>query len=111
MKMPIGNAPAVITEYANSAIIPAAEKKGGLLPFAVGIAAGLVAKQAPAMIERYMSALKALGVVDDGNRLDVDLLRDEALKALEAHPVVIAGYSPDKTDIDALYEIMKRYSE
>lgn len=78
MKMPIGNLPAVIAEFAQQVLIPAAGKQGGSLPFAVGIISGLVAQRAPAMIEGYLPLLKSLGAVDEQNRIDVDLLYAEA---------------------------------
>ena len=111
MKMPIGNLPAVIAEFAQQVLIPAAGKQGGSLPFAVGIISGLVAQRAPAMIEGYLPLLKSLGAVDEQNRIDVDLLYGEAAKNLEAHPFSIGSYKPDKGDLDALKEIMNRHGE
>lgn len=111
MKMPIGNLSAVVVEYAQQVLIPAAEQAGGALPFTIGVASGLIAKQAPAMAEPYVPMLKSLGVMDDQNRIDVDLLYDEAVKNLEAHPFSIGPYKPDKGDLDALKEIMNRHGE
>lgn len=98
MKMPIGNLPAVVVEFAQRVLIPAAEKQGGSLPFAVGIVSGLVAQRAPAMIEPYLPMLKSLGAVDEQNRI-------------EAHPFSIGPYKPDRSDLDALKEIMNRHGE
>lgn len=111
MKMPIGNLPAVVLEFAEEVLMPAASAKGGVLPFTVGIISGLAAKQAPQMVTQYMPMLQALGVIDDQNRVDVDLLYEEAAKALEAHPLTVAGYTPDKSDLDKLREIMNRHGE
>jgi len=112
MKTPIGNVPAVILEFTQQVLIPAAERQGGLLPFTVGVGAGLFARQAPAMLSRHLDALKALGVVDDQNRIDADLLFEEASKNLEAHPVILPfGYKPDRADLDALRDIMNRHGE
>ncbi len=111
MKMPIGNLSAVVVEFFEEALMPAASAKGGALPFTVGIISGLAAKQAPQMAAQYVPALKALGVVDEQNRIDVDLLYGEAVKALEAHPLTVAGYTPDKADLDKLREIMNRHGE
>lgn len=111
MKMPIGNLPAVVVEFAQQVLIPAAEKQGGSLPFTVGIVSGLVAQRAPAMVEPYLPMLKSLGAVDEQNRIDVDLLYGEAAKNLETHPFSIGPYKPDKGDLDALREIMNRHGE
>lgn len=111
MRMPIGNLPAVVVEFAQQVLIPAAEKQGGSLPFAVGIVSGLVAQRAPAMLDTYLPILKSLGVVDEQNRIDVDLLYNEASKNIEAHPFTVGPYKPDKSDLDALREIMNRHGE
>lgn len=63
MKMPIGNLPAVVVEFTDEVLMPAAQVRGGALPFTLGIVAGLAAKQAPQMAAQYVPALKALGVV------------------------------------------------
>ncbi len=109
MKMPIGNLSQVVLEFAEEVLMPAAQARGGALPFAVGIVAGLAAKRVPQMVAQYQPALLALGVVDEQNCVDVDLLYEEAVKSLEAHPMTIAGYTPDKADVDKLLEIMKRH--
>ena len=36
MRMPIGNLQAVVLEFVQQVLIPAAETKGGMLPFSVG---------------------------------------------------------------------------
>ena len=111
MKMPIGNLPSVVCEFANEVLIPAAKKQGGVLPFAIGIGAGLVAKQAPSMAEQNLPLMKALSIVDDQNRIDVDLLYSEALKSLDQNPFMIGSYKPDRSDLDALRDIMNRHGE
>lgn len=111
MRMPIGNLPAVVLEFAEEVLMPAASAKGGALPFTVGIVAGLAAKQAPQIAARYLPMLQALGAVDEHNRVDVDLLHEQASKALAAHPVTIGGYTPDAGDLDKLREIMNRHGE
>lgn len=109
MKMPIGNLPAVVLEFAEEVLMPAASAKGGILPFTVGIFAGLAAKQAPQMVAQYLPMLQALGVVDEQNRVDVDLIHEEAAKALAPHPLTVAGYTVDAADLDKLREIMNRH--
>lgn len=55
--------------------------------------------------------MKSLGIADEQNRIDVDLLYEEVSKNLEAHPFNIGPYKPDKTDLDKLREIMNRHGE
>ncbi len=111
MKLPIGNLTAVVAEFADTVLMPAAQTKGGSLPFTVGFTAGLVARRSPAVAEQLLPTLKSLGVVDEQNRIDVDLLHEEAVKALEKHPLVMFGYRPDREDFDKLREIMNRHGE
>ena len=109
MKLPIGNAQAVVAEYFESVILPAASAVGGMAPFAAGMASGLIARRIPQLMEQYSPTLKALGVLDADGKLDIDLLHEEAVKALERGPVIIAGYRADRGDLDKLKSIMEKY--
>lgn len=109
MKMPLGNLQAVALEYLDAVVLPAASSAGGAAPFVAGMAGGLIARRLPAMADQYAPMLRALGVLDEENKLDIDLLYEEANKALEKHPLVIAGYRPDKSDLDHLKTIMERH--
>lgn len=111
MKLPIGNLPVVVLEFADEVLIPAATVKGGMLPFTVSIVSGLMAKRAEQIAAQYLPMLQALGAVDEQNRVDVDLLHAEAAKALSAHPLTVAGYTVDAGDLDKLREIMNRHGE
>ena len=101
MKLPLGNLQPVVLEYLESVVLPAAS--------VAGMAGGLIARRVPAMAEQYAPALRALGVLDEENRLDIDLLHQEACASLEKHPVVVAGYKPDRGDLDKLKSIMERH--
>ena len=109
MKLPLGNLQAVVLEYLESVVLPAATVAGGAAPFLVGMAGGLIARRVPAMAEQYAPALRALGVLDEENRLDIDLLHQEACASLEKHPIVVAGYKPDRGDLDKMKAIMERH--
>ena len=101
--------PQVIAEYFESVILPAASAAGGIAPFAAGMVEGLVVRQAPAMAAQYTPMLQALGAIDAEGKVDIDLLHEEAAKAIEKSPFVIAGYKPDRGDIDRLKAIMEKY--
>ena len=109
MKMPIGNAQAVVAEYIESVLLPAASAVGGVAPFTVGLAGGLIVRRVPQMMEQYAPTLRALGLLDEENRIDIDLLADEALKAIDRAPVVVAGYRADRSDIEKLKALMERH--
>ena len=105
MKLPLGNLQAVVLEYLESVVLPADSVAGGAAPFLVGMAGGLIARRVLAMAEQYAPALRALGVLDEVNRLDIDLLHQEACASLEKHPVVVAGYKPGRGDLDKMKAI------
>ena len=107
--MPIGNAPQVISEFFQSVLLPAAQKAGGMTPFAVSFVGGVVSRNASQIIETYRPMAQALGLIDAENMVNIDLLHDCAAEALKASPVEIAGYRPDAEDLAKLREIMKRY--
>ena len=109
MRMPIGNISAVVAEYFESVILPAASAAGGIAPFAAGLTGGLIARRAPQMMEQYAPALRALGVLDAEGKVDIELLHEEACKALEKEPVIVAGYRVDRSDLDKLKTIMEKY--
>lgn len=54
MKLPIGNAQAVVAEYFESVILPAASAVGGMAPFAAGMAGGLIARRIPQLMEQFL---------------------------------------------------------
>ena len=54
MRMPIGNLQAVVLEFVQQVLIPAAETKGGMLPFSVGIVGGLVANKTVLTLTCFM---------------------------------------------------------
>lgn len=109
MRMPIGNAPQVVAEFFQSVVFPAAQKAGSNTPFFAAVVGGLVTRNAPKIIEAYAPLAKAAGIIDAENMIDIDLLHDISVEALEKAPLNVMGYKPDREDFDKLQEIMKRY--
>ena len=109
MYMPIGNISSVVSEYFESAILPAASRAGGIAPFAAGLVSGIVARRAPEVIQQYIPALRALGIVNAENQVNIDLLYQEACKSLDKNPIIIAGYKPNRDDLDRLKMIMEKH--
>lgn len=109
MKMAVGNLPQVVLEYFDAVVLPAAARAGGAAPFLAGMAGGLVAQRAPAMVEQYLPVLRTLGVVDDNSNIDVDLIYESASKSLEKNPFTVAGYQPNKDDLDKLKALMEKH--
>lgn len=109
MRMPLNEAQAVVAEFIDSVLLPAAG--GGLRAFSVGFVGALAVRQTPAMVEQYAALGKSLGLVDGDGMLDVDTAIEEARKALaKSGPMTIGGYTVDGNDLDRLAEIMRRHS-
>lgn len=109
MKIAVGNLTQVISEFFQPAVMPAAQKAGGALPFAVGFVGGAICRNAPQMIEQYLPAARALGLIDEENKLDIDLFHDLVAGSLEQNPLTLFGYQLDKDDLEKLREIMNKY--
>ena len=109
MKIPVGQISAVVAEYFNSVLMPAAAKAGGIMPFTVGMASVIAQRNTPVVIDKYLPPLTAIGLVDAENRLDIDAVYEAAVKSFEKNPFTIAGYRPTREDFDAVKSIMQKY--
>ena len=110
MKVAVGNVAPIVAEYFDAAIMPSAMAAGGVRAFAAGFVGGLVAKQAPVMVQQYLPMAKALGLVDEQGMLDVDLAFEAADKALAKAPLVVAGYRADREDLLKILEISRKHA-
>lgn len=110
MKVAVGNITPIVAEYFDTVIMPSAMAAGGVKAFATGFIGGLVARQAPQMVQQYLPMAKSLGLVDEQGLLDFDLAFEEAEKALSKAPVVIAGYRADREDLLKIREIARKHA-
>lgn len=110
MRMPVGNISSVVAEFFETVIMPSAAAAGGVKAFTVGFLGGVVARQTPAMVEQYLPTAKALGLVDNEGMLNIDMIYEEATKALSKTPVVVAGYRVDQDDINRIRDIARKYA-
>lgn len=63
-------------------------------------------------LEKYKNIIENFGIIDN-NCIDIDVLRDNALKALkvcDGNKFEIYGYNVDEDDINSLYNIAKNYA-
>lgn len=111
MKLAVGHVPQIAAEYFDNVLIPAASKDGGIRAFMVGFLGGVVVKNAGPMVEQYLPMSKAIGIVDENNLLDLDLVYEQATKALQRGPVIVSGYKVDQSDFDSIYQIARRYAQ
>ena len=102
--------PQIAREYVSEVIFPKAPTPamqfgiGFLLPYMDSMIQSKVAQTSP--------ALQALGVIDANGKLDLDKAKSAATTALEkaGGRVVLAGYTADLSDIEALFSIAQRHA-
>lgn len=108
MFLPIGNVKQVLSDFLQTEVLP---KAAGGQGFVFGVAAGMLLRSLDSKIETVIPQLKAIGILDDQNRIDLEALHEEAGKTIDkTGSFNVMGYVLDKTDIDALYRIAQKYS-
>lgn len=108
MFLPIENLSPVLTEFLQTSILP---KASGGQGFVFGVVAGMAIRSLDARIAGFIPQAKALGLLDERNRIDLEALHEEANKAIDkTGSVNLMGYVFDKADIDALYQIATRFA-
>lgn len=111
MKLAVGHVPQIAAEYFDNVLMPAALQSGGVKAFMVGFLGGVVTRNAGPMVEQYLPMSKAIGIVDENNLLDLDLVYEQATKALQKAPVIVSGYKVDQSDLEAILQIARRYAQ
>ena len=112
MFITIDNVPKVLNEYLVKEIVP--KIKSDVMKFGLSFCAGYLGNKALAtFMSKYGDIITAMGIVEDG-KIDINLMKDNALKALHSCPAQkfeYMGYVADEDDIDALYKIMLQYAQ
>lgn len=111
MRVPVGHVPQIVAEYFDSVLMPAALQSGGLRAFSVGFLGGIVTRNSAAMVDQYLPMAKSVGMVDEHNCIDLEMVYEEATKALHKAPVVISGYRVDQSDLDNILNIARKYAQ
>ena len=109
MRMPADHVPAVVAEYFDTVLIPAAQARSGLLAFATGFASAAAQRQAADMVRQYAPTAKAAGWMDEAGAIDIDTLYADATAGMSKGRPTIMGYTLDQSDLDKLRDIMNRH--
>ena len=106
MKIHVSRLPEVVSEYFETVLMPAASTRGSLWTFGTGFVGGLISRNSAIMVDRYLPVLQQLSIIDSQGMVDIDLLYNEATKAMnKAHPTIM-GYTADQSDVEKLRNIM-----
>lgn len=107
MFLPIGNVKQVLSDFLQTEVLP---KAAGGQGFLFGITAGMFLRNLDSKIETMIPQMKAVGILDEQNRIDLEALHEEAGKTIDkTGSFNVMGYVLDKADIEALYQIAQRY--
>lgn len=108
MHLPIGQVKQVLADFLAHEVLPKAAGGAGLV---IGVASGMALRKVDPLIDANLPTLKTLGIVDDQNRIDLEVLHEEIGKTLaQTGRVDLMGYLFDQADADALLSIAKRYA-
>lgn len=108
MHLPIGQVKQVLADFLSQEVLPKAAGSAGLV---IGVASGIALRKVDPLIDANLPTLKTLGIVDDQNRIDLEVLHEEIGKTLaQTGRVNLMGYLFDQADADALLSIAKKYS-
>ena len=106
MYLPASEIEKVATEYLTEVIAPKLPiNYKYILYFGVGMLSG-------SLVQRFMPTIQALGLTDEHNRINVDKARIAATDAMTkvGGKLPMYGYIADQADIEAIYEMAKKYS-
>lgn len=108
MHLPIGQVKQVLADFLSQEVLPKAAGGAGLI---LGVASGMALRKVDPMIEANLPMLKTLGIVDEQNRVDLEVLHEELNKTLASvGRVNLFGYLVDSADAEALISIAKKYA-
>ena len=109
-RVAIGNITAIVSDFIDQVLMPAAQKAGGMIPFTVGVVSGYVLRNVDGMVKQHINVAKSIGIVDNDNMIDVDMAYEVLSDSLSKSPLIIANYKFAQDDLDTLHDIMLKYA-
>lgn len=113
MKVSVNNLSRIANDYIMQVIVP--KMPNNYMKFGLAFAANYVGSSfVNQQLAKYQNIIKTFGIIDENNCIDIDLFRDNALKALktcDGSRFAIYNYTVDEEDINSLYLIAKNYVE
>jgi hypothetical protein len=99
----------VIPEFIDSQLMPSAPSE---MKWILGGATFLILQKADVMVNEYVPLGKKLGLVNENNQIDTQLLRGFFNSAFnKSGRLTKFGFTFDKNDGEALVNIMERYRD
>lgn len=113
MKISINNLYKVANDYIVQIIVP--KMPNNYIKFGLAFTANYIGSNfVNQHLSKYQNVIKSFGIIDENNCIDLEMFRENALKALktcENGKFMVYGYNVDEEDINSLYLIAKNYAE
>lgn len=104
--------PKIVNDYLVQNIVP--KVPSDLMKFGLSFASSYISDNTiNNLLSMYGGIITKIGIIEDG-KIDINLLRDNALKAIKVcnhEKFNYMGYNVDADDIDVLYKIMTSYAK
>lgn len=109
MKISLSKVSQVLPEFVDTRLMPSAPST---MKWILGGGTFLILHQADTLINKYLPMLKQLGIVDEDHKVDIEMARGFLNSAFEKSGVVeYLGFRFDKSDGEALVNIMEKYKD
>lgn len=109
MKISLSKISQVLPEFVDTRLMPSAPST---MKWVLGGGTFLILHQADALIQKYLPMLKQVGIVDESNKLDIEVASGFINSAFDkSGSVEYMGFKFDKSDGEALVNIMEKYKD
>ena len=109
MKISLSKITQVLPEFVDTRLMPSAPST---MKWLLGGSTFLILHQADTLIGKYLPMLKQVGIVDESNKLDIEVASGFINSAFDKSGAVeYMGFKFDKSDGEALINIMEKYKD
>ena len=99
----------VLPEFVDTRLMPSAPST---MKWILGGSTFLILHQADTLIGKYLSVLKQVGIVDENNKVDIEVAKGFINSTFDKSGTVeYLGFKFDKSDGEALINIMEKYND
>lgn len=109
MKISLSKISQVLPEFVDTRLMPSAPST---MKWILGGSTFLILHQADTLIGKYTPMLTQVGIVDENNKVDIDVAKGFINSAFDKSGAVeYLGFKFDKSDGEALINIMEKYKD
>lgn len=109
MKISLSKISQVLPEFVDTRLMPSAPST---MKWLLGGSTFLILHQADTLIGKYLPMLKQVGIVDENNKVDIEVASGFINSAFDKSGTVeYLGFKFDKSDGEALINIMEKYND